>query len=501
MSYEPTIGLEIHIELKTRTKMFCDCLNNSEEKHPNLNICPICTGQPGVLPTINEKAVESVLLAGLALNCEIPKYSKFDRKNYFYPDLPKGYQISQYDKPLCLNGYLDICENSCSNSRKLARIRIKRIHLEEDAGRLVHSSDGSCSLIDFNRAGIPLMELVTEPDIKSSKEAKIFAEELRLILRYLNIADADMEKGEMRIEVNISLREIAEQRGLDAEQRRNLGTKVEIKNLNSFRAAEEAIDYEIKRQTDILEKGDKITHETRGWDENKKRTFSQRFKEEAHDYRYFPEPDLPPLNFSDSDIEKIRLLIPELPRLKRIRLADEYKLSPQEADLLAQSRKISDFFEKTISEVKNLSADNQDKMIKLCFNFLTTDLFALMKNDITVNLEETKISPANFASLINLFGVGQIGSRVAKDVLKEMYQTGAPPLHIIQEQNLLQVSDDEKLTDIIYEVISENERAISDYKKGKLTALQFLVGKAMAKTKGSANPEKLKELFQSKLTE
>ncbi|PIP22007.1 MAG: Asp-tRNA(Asn)/Glu-tRNA(Gln) amidotransferase GatCAB subunit B, partial [Candidatus Nealsonbacteria bacterium CG23_combo_of_CG06-09_8_20_14_all_39_25] len=284
--YKPIVGLEAHVELNTRSKMFCSCLNNPDERHPNVNICEICTAQPGSLPVINREAVRKTIKTGLALNCQIPEYSKFDRKNYFYPDLPKGYQISQYDKPLCVGGHLEI------NGKK---IRIRRVHLEEDTGRLVHPEGTDYSLVDFNRAGIPLMELVTEPDITSAKEARKFAEELQLILRYLDVSEADMEKGEMRVEVNISLlREIPNPKS----QIPKLGTKVEIKNLNSFRAVEKGIEYEIKRQAGVLESGKKVIQETRGWDDIRGETVSQREKEEAHDYRYFPEPDLPPLHIS-----------------------------------------------------------------------------------------------------------------------------------------------------------------------------------------------------------
>ena len=304
MDYEIIIGLEIHCELKTRTKMFCGCLNNPDEKHPNINICPICMGHPGTLPVINKKAVESVVKVGLALNSKIAEEAKFDRKNYFYPDLPKGYQISQYDKPLCLGGELEI------GGKKIA---ITRVHLEEDTGRLSHAA-GDYSLVDFNRAGIPLMELVTEPDIRSSEEAKKFCEELRLLLRYLEVSEANMEKGEMRCEANISLRK----KGAS-----EFGTKVEVKNLNSFKAVERAIEYEIARQAKLLDEEKKVIQETRGWDENGQKTFSQRTKESAHDYRYFPEPDLPPLKGDFVDLKKIRAEIGELPNQKRVRFQKE----------------------------------------------------------------------------------------------------------------------------------------------------------------------------------
>jgi len=352
--YFPTIGLEIHAELKTKTKMFCSCLNDPEEKRPNINICPICLGHPGTLPVINEEAVKKVIKVGLALNCEISKHSFFERKNYFYPDLPKGYQISQYQVPLCKNGFLEI------DGRK---IRIRRVHLEEDTGRLLHQKN--YSLVDFNRAGVPLMELVTEPDIKSAKEARKFAQELQLILKYLGVSDADMEKGQMRTEANVSL----------SKKENELGTKVEIKNLNSFKAVEEAIEYEIARQTEILKNKKKVIQETRGWDDVKKQTFSQREKEEAKDYRYFPEPDLPPLEITPEMIASIRAEIPELPQQRRERFKKEYQLDEKSIEIFVQQKELGEFFEKVISELPpNLNQKDLLAMIKLSANYIISDL-------------------------------------------------------------------------------------------------------------------------------
>ena len=376
MNYQPTIGLEVHVELKTKSKMFCDCLNDPNERHPNVNICPICTAQPGSLPVINKEAVRKTIKTGLALNCQIPEYSKFDRKNYFYPDLPKGYQISQLYQPLCREGFLEI------DGKK---IRIREVHLEEDTGRLIHEKD--YSLVDFNRAGIPLMELATEPDITSAKEARKFAEELQLILRYLDVSEADMEKGEFRVEANISLR---------LQTTDKLGTKVEIKNLNSFRAVEKALDYEIERQTKVLKAGKKIIQETRGWldeitassrrvagarvDDVKGVTVSQREKEEAHDYRYFPEPDLPPLHNTKEFVNKIRAEIPELSRQRRERLAKEYKLDIKSIEVLVQNKELGEYFEKVISELSpNLPKEKLLKLIKMSSNYLITDLQGLFK--------------------------------------------------------------------------------------------------------------------------
>jgi len=484
MTYQPTIGLEIHVELKTKTKMFCGCLNDPGERHPNINVCPICLAHPGVLPTINKKAVEAVLKLGLALNSKIPETSKFDRKNYFYPDLPKGYQISQYDKPLTIGGELN-------------GIGITRIHLEEDAGRLVHSPDGKSSLVDFNRAGLPLMELVTEPDIKSGKQAVDFSQELQLILRYLDVSDADMEKGQMRVEVNIS---ISDKRQETSDKK--LGTKVEIKNLNSFRSVGEAIDYEIKRQTEVLEKGELVKQETRGWDDVNKKTVSQRSKEEAHDYRYFPEPDLPPMDLTPPaggfDLESLKIEIPELPAQKRERFKKEYSLEPQQTEVLIDNRYLAEYFEESVSELAEEVGD-KNRNIQLLFNYLSSDIKGLM-NEQKISIKELNITPENFADLIVLIAKGEISSRSAKDIIKEMFLTGLDPRQIIEQKGLKQVSDEDSLKQIVEQIIKENPKAIDDYKKGKENALQFLIGQAMAKLKGRGNPENLKSIFKNLLS-
>ena len=359
MKFIPTIGLEIHVQLKTKTKMFCSCKNDPFEKHPNVNVCPICLGYPGVLPVINKEAVKKVIKTGLALNCQISEYSKFERKNYFYPDLPKGYQISQYKTPLCKNGFLEI---------EGKKIRIRRVHLEEDTGRLLHFKN--YSLVDFNRAGIPLMELVTEPDLRSEKEAKRFAEELQLILRYLGVSDADMEKGQMRIEANVSL----------AKKEGELGTKVEIKNLNSFKALQEALNFEIERQKRILESGKRIIQETRGWDDFKKKTFSQRIKEVEKDYRYFPEPDLPPLHIKKEFLDEIKKEIPELPFQKRERFKREYELDQKSIEIFVKNRELSEFFEKVISEFDpRLERKKLLRLINLAKNYILSDLLGILK--------------------------------------------------------------------------------------------------------------------------
>jgi len=479
MEYYPKIGLEIHIELKTNSKMFCACKNDPDERHPNLNVCPICLGHPGTLPVINEEAVKKTIKTGLALNCQISKNSFFERKNYFYPDLPKGYQISQYSTPLCKNGFLEI------DGKK---IRIRRVHLEEDTGRLIHEKD--CSLVDFNRAGIPLMELVTEPDIESPKEARKFAEELQLILRYLDVSDADMEKGQMRVEANVSL----------SEKKETLGTKVEIKNLNSFRAVEKAIEYEIERQRKILSSKKKVIQETRGWDSAREITFPQREKEYAQDYRYFPEPDLPPLEITPEMISEIESEIPELPEKKRARFKKEYGLEEKAVEIFVKNKDLGEFFEKIISEFDpRLPKEKISNLIKLTSNYLITDFLGLLKG-ISFEEKEILVTPENFAEFISLIGEGKISSKIAKIVLVEMFKTGADPSNIIEEKGLVQITDESEIQKIVEEVIKENPQPVKDYKTGKENALQFLVGKVMQKTKGKANPEIVNKMLKALLT-
>jgi len=486
MEYQPTIGLEIHVELKTGSKMFCSCLNDSDEKHPNINICPICMGHPGTLPVINKEAVRKTIKTGLTLNCQIPEYSKFDRKNYFYPDLPKGYQISQYDMPFCRDGFLIIGGK---------KIRIRRVHLEEDTGKLIHEKN--YSLVDFNRAGIPLMELVTEPDLNTAKEARRLSEELQLILRYLNVSKANMEKGQMRVEANISLAATSDKR----QETKKLGTKVEIKNLNSFRAVEKAIDYEIERQKKILKGGKKVIQETRGWDDILGVTRTQREKEEVHDYRYFPEPDLPPLHFKKEEIGKVRAEIPELPQQKRERFKREYGLDENSIEVFVQNKDFGEYFEKVISEFEpRLSAEKISKLIKLATNYLITDLQGLLKGASVLG-EDFLISAENFAEFITLISEGKISSKIAKIVLEEIFKTGADPSHIIEGKGLLLITDEAEIEEIIKEVISKNQKAVLDFKKGKKMAIQFLIGQVMRITKGKANPEIVNKVLTKFLKE
>ncbi|MDD5696902.1 MAG: Asp-tRNA(Asn)/Glu-tRNA(Gln) amidotransferase subunit GatB [Candidatus Pacebacteria bacterium] len=482
-----TIGLEIHFEAKTRSKMFCSCPNeewNALEEKPNTNICPICTGQPGTLPVINEEAINKILMTGLALNCEVAPESKFDRKNYFYPDLPKGYQISQYDLPLCKNGYLDII----SDSGETKRIRINRVHMEEDTAKLYHS-DGK-TLVDFNRAGVPLIELVTEPDINSAEEAKKFCQELQLILKHLDVSGANMEKGQMRCEVNISL-----------SKDENLGTKVEIKNLNSFKTLEKSIECEIKRQSELLSRGEKVIQETRGWDDDKGITVSQREKESAHEYRYFPEPDLPPLTITEEKINLIKSHMPELPEDKRKRFEEEYCL--EDPEIFVRDPALGEYFEKAVSEAYCWAEDkgcNRDKkeISRICANYLATDLQYLLKNEPEAVIEK-KITPENFGEFVCLIAEGKISSKIAKIILEEMYNTGKDPSHIIEDRGLVEIRDEGEIEKIVKEVIKENEKAVEDYKKGKENSFTFLVGQVMAKSKGKANPQKAGEMLKKEL--
>ena len=498
--FKPTIGLEIHSELNTKSKMFCSCRNDPDEKRPNVNICPVCLAHPGTLPVVNKEAVKKVIKTGLALKCKIADISKFDRKNYFYPDLPKGYQISQYDMPLCSEGFLNI-----NTGKEDKKIRITRIHLEEDTGRLIHpgrdtgdnNKNIDYSLIDFNRAGIPLMELVTEPDLNSGKEARKFAEGFQSILRYLGVSYADMEKGQFRVEVNISL-----------SKDEKLGTKVEIKNLNSFRAVEGAVDYETKRQKKILEKGDKVIQETRGWDKIKGITISQRIKEEANDYRYFPDPDLPTLKLPKDFINEIKAEIPELPQERKERMIKEYRLNEKEADFFVLNKELGDYFEKVASESREwikeseikevVRGDEFLKLIKLATNYITSDLQGLLRG-MSVRDDGFLITPENFAEFITLIYKGRISSKIAKNLLEEMFKNGADPSQIIEERGLVQITDESEIEKIIEKVISENEKAVSDYKKGKEASFQFLIGQIMRESKGKANPEKISKILKKLL--
>lgn len=466
--YKATIGLEIHAELKTKTKMFCNSRNDSEEKRPNVNVCPICMGHPGTLPVINREAVKHVIKMGIAVNGKIADFSEFDRKNYFYPDIPKGYQISQYKHPLVTGGMLK-------------SIALRRIHLEEDTASSSH--EGGHSLVDFNRAGVPLMELVTEPVIENGTQAVAFAKELQLLLQYLKVGDANMEKGEMRVEANISV---------SADD--TLGTKVEVKNLNSFRAVERAIEFEIERQSKLLDRGEKIAQETRGFDETKGITFSQRTKEDSHDYRYFPDPDIPKLFISEIPEFNTNLLskeLPELPWEKRERYIKNLGLRESDAEVYIRENILRNLLEDTV----RLVPENK-KTIQLISNYITSDIIGLSKGD---EVGIGKISPESFASLIQMLEKSELSSRGAKDTLKILYEEGGDPKTIAQKSNLLQLSDTAFLEMVIAKIIRENPEVVNQYRSGKEASLQFLVGQGMKESKGSANPQALTKLIKENL--
>jgi len=485
--YIPVIGMEIHVELKTKSKMFCSCKNGlGMETEPNVNICPVCTAQPGTLPVANEQAIRFVQMAGLALNCQIAENSKFDRKNYFYPDIPKGYQISQYDQPLCEHGSIEIDGK---------HVGITRIHMEEDTGKLVHPKGANHSLIDFNRAGVPLMELVTEPDIETGSEARLFCQKLQQIFRYLEISEADMEKGHMRCEVNISLHKEGEEK--------LSGTKAEVKNLNSFRVVERAVDYEILRQTEILEKGEKVIQETMGWDEARGMTVTQRKKESAHDYRYFPEPDIPPMKFTSDYMEELRRHLPELPDAKSVRFMDEYGLSPENVSVIISDKELAQYFEQVISELKEKKQSGEikseeERLVKLAANYIVSELQKhLVKNFQTI--KDVKITAENYAELIGIVSDGKINSSAAQTVLEEMYLTGGDPSQIIEEKNLAQMGDASEIEVMVDDVLNKNQKSVEDFKAGKQNALQFLMGQVMAASKGKANPGIVIEMLKNKI--
>ncbi|MBI4215189.1 MAG: Asp-tRNA(Asn)/Glu-tRNA(Gln) amidotransferase subunit GatB [Parcubacteria group bacterium] len=507
MPYLPVIGLEIHCELKTESKMFCSCKNGlGLEKEPNINICPICAGHPGTLPVPNKKALEQVIKAGLALNCKIAQESKFDRKNYFYPDLPKGYQISQFDQPLCENGYLIL-----SNKRK---IKITRIHIEEDTGKLNHELNCAHSLVDLNRAGAPLMELVTNPDIRGAQEAKEFCQELQKILRYLDISDADMEKGQMRCEANISIMPIELEETFE-----NFGTKVEVKNLNSFKSVERAIIYEIQRQSGLLDEGKKVTQETRGWDDGKQATYPQRTKETSADYRYFPEPDIPPLvieHLKDDpqilSVPAIKRTLPELPAAKEQRFIEEYQMDAKDAEIITADKDLAEYMEGVISELKECRHNvhpkddekkietEQKKLVKMATGWFVSKLFKLL-NDHQAPIKKCRVTPENFAELIIILYQQKINSNTAQMVLEDMFNTGSDPEHIIQEKNLAQTEDESEITRLADKILKESPQQVEQYKKGKKTVLQFLVGQVMKESKGKANPEITAKILSEKLKE
>jgi aspartyl-tRNA(Asn)/glutamyl-tRNA(Gln) amidotransferase subunit B len=488
MKFYPAIGLEVHVHLKTKTKLFCSCANEFGAP-PNTNICPICTGQPGVLPAINKKAVELALRTAIALNFKISHYSVFARKNYFYPDLPKNYQISQYELPLGKDGYLEI-----NLKESVKKIRIQRIHLEEDAGKLLHaigSQELHYSLVDFNRAGIPLLEIVTAPDITSPEEAYLFLQELKKILQYLEVSDCDMEKGNLRCDANVS---VSTKEGV-------LGVKTEVKNMNSFKAIKEALSYEINRQVESIKSGEKIIQETRLWNDKTSSTSSMRTKEYAHDYRYFPEPDLPPMEFTNEWIEEIRNTLPELPQAKLKRFEETYKLSHYDATVLTEDKNIANFYEDTVKELSPLAEKiniPKEKIYETASNWITTELLGYL-NKAGVEIKDCKITPKMLAELVSFIFDGTISGKIAKTVFSEMCDTGEPPRNIITKKGLIQITDENALLKIIEEVIRENAKAVEEYKSGKEKALGALVGAVMKKTMGRANPQVVNKLLKEQL--
>jgi len=487
-TYIPVIGLEIHAELRTKTKMFCDCLNVPLEPVPNKHVCPVCMAHPGTLPVPNKAAIEHMIKIGMAVGGEIPATSKFDRKNYFYPDIPKGYQISQFDIPFVFGGLLK-------------GVQITRVHLEEDTASSMHMKDASgadVSLVDYNRAGLPLMELVTEPCIRDVKQIGDFGRELQLLLRYLGASDADMEKGQMRVEVNLSLGTI-----VDGELK--FGTKVEVKNIASFNMAERAAEYEIARQREVLESGGKIEQETRGWDDPHQKTVSQRKKESSHDYRYFPEPDIPPIDLSQFDFKALRLQIPELPSAKRVRFAKEFGLTPDQIEVLVLDRQLAAYFESLVSELdeevgkSQVASDKWHRLIQLAISYLTSDLKGLMSAAGITDPAQMKVTAENLADLVIAVADEKINSRVAKDVLKMMFEKGGDPNVIIKEQGLEQVSDEASLIPVCQQLIDANPGPAADFKGGKEAALQFFIGRAMGALKGRGNPAILQKVFRELL--
>jgi len=498
--YETIIGLEIHLQLKTKSKMFCACSNDADGQDPNTLVCPICLGHPGTLPAVNKEAIKMGLLMALALNCKINKHSKFDRKNYFYPDLPKGYQISQFDEPLSHDGHLIIELDNQTWS-----IGIERLHLEEDAAKNIHKDNKT--LVDYNRAGTPLAEIVTKPDFKSPKETREFLQQLRLIARYLGVSDADMEKGHLRCDANISLRPIGDH---------DLYPKTEIKNLNSFRAVEKALLFEEKRQAELWSKGQAPqTTETRGWDENKSETILQRDKEGSADYRYFPEPDLPPLIISEDLMQQVNAVMPELPFAKKDRFVKEYKLKGEDAWVLVNQKIWANYFEGVMSDLRawlfrseklhedsneaaKLWDEKKEKLSKLTFNWISSELFGLIGNNF--NIKDLKISAENMAELVKLIYQKSINSSAGQVILREMF-FGADddPSHIAERLDLAQVDDDSTLEGIATKIVMSNPEQVSDYRAGKEALMKFFVGQFMKESKGKANPQKAEEILKKKL--
>jgi aspartyl-tRNA(Asn)/glutamyl-tRNA(Gln) amidotransferase subunit B len=480
MEYEAVIGLEVHAELDTRSKMFCTCrVVDSTVAQPNIAVCPVCAGMPGVLPVVNQRAVEYGLRVALALGCQVNPTSIFARKNYFYPDLPKGYQISQYEQPLARNGAITIL-----TSRGERLVRIRRVHLEEDTGKLTHvSADGnSYSLVDLNRAGVPLLEIVTEPDLHTAEEVRLYATALRSLLRYLRVNSGDMQKGVMRIEPNISVR---------PQGSSELGTRTEVKNLNSLRALERSVDYEIQRQVALLRRGERVIQQTVGWDDLRGVTFTQRVKETEDDYRYFPEPDLPPLVLDPAWIEQVRLALPELPAARFHRFQEQYALSAYDADVLVAERLTADYYEETLAAAQDVSP-------KVIANWITGELFALL-NQSGIGIESCPIPPPALAELLRMVARGEINQNTGKTVLLEMFQDGKTAAEIVLARGLRQVSDAGVIAGLVAGVLAENPEQVASYLNGKETVSRWLFGQVMRLAKGQANPQVVQQELDRQL--
>lgn len=509
--YTPIIGMEVHVELKTNSKMFCSCKNDPDFANTNTNICEICTGQPGTLPVPNKTAIEWTVKIGKALGCKIRELSKFDRKHYFYPDLPKAYQISQYDEPIAENGEITLSFTVDDNIRDIAKIGIERVHLEEDTAKLTHDDNGS-TLVDFNRAGTPLVEIVTKPDFKSSTEAKAYCQELRTLLRYLNVSDADMEKGHMRCEANISVQE-AGKFEIDDKLVKPLGNyrlnnKVELKNLNSFKAVERGIEFEIKRQTELLEKSETWGQETRGWNDDKDETVLQRVKETSADYRYFPEPDIPPFH-----PEKISgaISLPELPQAKRARFHEEYDLSYADAKLLSENKDWANFTEEVMSELtewldslpetKNKAEKLPEKIARLAGGWLTSKLMGILKEK-NLDITDVNFSAENFAELIALIYTNRVNATNAYKILLIMAGSDKDhdPTHLLEEKGWGQVSDEGKINEVVEEIIKSHPKQVEEFKSGKDPIIKFLIGMVMKAMEGSGDPKVVEEVLRGKLS-
>ncbi|WP_336789248.1 Asp-tRNA(Asn)/Glu-tRNA(Gln) amidotransferase subunit GatB [Paenibacillus sp. MMO-177] len=472
--YETVVGLEVHVELHTNSKIFCGC-STAFGAPANTHTCPVCLGHPGVLPVLNKQAVEYAMKAAMALNCEIADISKFDRKNYFYPDSPKAYQISQFDQPIGQNGWIDIEVNG-----ETKRIGITRLHLEEDAGKLTHVDGGYASLVDFNRVGTPLVEIVSEPDIRTPEEAKAYLEKLKAIMLYCEVSDVKMEEGSLRCDANISLRPYGQEK---------FGTRAELKNMNSFRGVQRGLEYEQIRQAEILNEGGLVVQETRRWDDTQGKTFSMRGKEESHDYRYFPDPDLVRLNISQEWKDRVRASIPELPDARKARYTSEYGLPSYDAEVITSSKKLADFFEESLNYTKDAKAVS---------NWIMGDLLGYL-NANGLELSEVKITGQGLGEMIGLLEKGTISSKIAKTVFKAMLESGKLPQQIVEEQGLVQISDEGALVAVVDQIIQANPQSVEDFKAGKDKAIGFLVGQIMKETKGKANPALVNKLLLERL--